>query len=645
MSHIYPPIPDRPSFSPVTLRHYLEGESEPLRDQLRAVLSEPDFTPVTGGETLTESRERTLRWCRTLVKKNCAGLFSPPGSEGGSDPAGFFSSTEVLGSHDLSLFTKFGVQIGLWGGSILHLGTAAHHAKYLPPTMKFELPGCFAMTELGHGSNVRDIETTATYTVATQTFTIHSPTPSSGKTYIGNAALHGRIATVFAQLEIAGQSKGVHAFVVPIRDANGRPLPGVTIEDNGHKMGLNGVDNGKIWFDHVRIPRSDLLDKFAQVAPDGTYTSKIENPGARFFAMVATLVGGRIAVGSAAAAAAKTGLTIAIRYAARRRQFGKPGEPEMLLLDYPSHQARLFPHLAATYAIWFARAELVKRYVNRSGDGRALETLAAAFKAWASDHATAALQRCREACGGEGFMAINRIGGLKADSDIFTTFEGDNTVLRQLAAKNLLGELQAELKRPGGSGRIVREQARAWLGWRTAPARWMRGEAAQPGWQRAVLAQRSRVALIELAQAVRAAKRKSGDMVDAFLSCQLEALQAVDAWMESFLYDSFAAGARACPDTKARAVLTELCAMFALDRINAASGWLAMHGFVGPTQMRTVQRELARLRHSVRREAVGLVDAFGLTPQMIGAPIALDTPAEPLGEPTTNRTPASLAVH
>lgn len=644
MSYTYPPIPDRPSFSPAALRRYLEGNSALLRDQLRDVLSEPEFTPVTAGETLTEARERTLRWCRGLVARDCRGLFSPPGSGDGSDPAGFFDATEILGSHDLSLFTKFGVQIGLWGGSVLHLGTAPHHAKYLPATMKFELPGCFAMTELGHGSNVRDIETTATYDDATETFTIHSPTLSSGKSYIGNAALHGRIATVFAQLQIAGQRLGVHAFVVPIRDAAGRLLPGIRIEDNGHKMGLNGVDNGKIWFDHVRIPRSDLLDKFAQVAPDGTYTSKIENPGARFFAMVATLVGGRIAVGSAAAAAAKTGLTIAIRYAARRRQFGKPGESEILLLDYPTHQARLFPHLAATYAIWFGRAELVRRYVNRDGDGRMLETLAAGFKAWATDHATTTLQRCREACGGEGFMSINRIGGLKADSDIFTTFEGDNTVLRQLAAKNLLGELQAELKQPGGASRLAREQARGWLGWRTAPARWVHGEAAQAGWQRAVLAQRARLALIELGQAIRAAKRKGVDTTDAFLACQLEAIQAVDAWIESFLYDCFAAGVRACPDAMARVALTDLCTLFALDRIQAASGWLGARGFMGARQLRRVSTEAARLRRAIRREAVGLVDAFGLTPEMIGAPIALDAAASVAHEPTVPAEQPSLAT-
>ena len=108
---------------------------------------------------------------------------------------------ETLGFHDISLVIKFGVQFGLWGGSVLRLGTDYHHRKYLPATATVELPGCFAMTEIGHGSNVRDLETVAVYDPATQEFDLHSPTFTAGKNYIGNAGVHGKIATVFAQLE------------------------------------------------------------------------------------------------------------------------------------------------------------------------------------------------------------------------------------------------------------------------------------------------------------------------------------------------------------------------------------------------------------------------------------------------------------
>jgi acyl-CoA oxidase len=93
------------------------------------------------------------------------------------------------------------------------------------------------MTESGHGSNVQALGTTATYDADAGEFVITTPDQASRKDYIGNAARHADMAVVFAQLEIGGESEGVHAFVVPIRDARGNPLPGVTIEDDGRSSG------------------------------------------------------------------------------------------------------------------------------------------------------------------------------------------------------------------------------------------------------------------------------------------------------------------------------------------------------------------------------------------------------------------------
>ena len=139
------------------------------------------------------------------------------------------------------------------------------------------------MTETGHGSNVRDIRTTARYDPKSRGFVVHTPNAEDRKDYIGNAALHGRTAVVFAQLEVDGERHGVHALVVPIRDARGNHLPGVRIEGCGDKLGLNGVDNGRIRFDHVRVPRTALLNRFGDVGPDGTYSSPIPDPSKRFF--------------------------------------------------------------------------------------------------------------------------------------------------------------------------------------------------------------------------------------------------------------------------------------------------------------------------------------------------------------------------
>src|SRR5690606_28756951 len=184
--------------------------------------------------------------CRHLARQGFGAMAYPEAYGGQNNMAGYFSVMETLSYHDLSTVIKFGVQFGLFGMSIYFLGTEKHHQKYLRSIGTLELPGCFAMTETGHGSNVKGIETTATYHVDSKTFTIHTPTPQARKEYIGNAAMHGKMATVFAKLILNGKDYGVNAFLVPLRDDAGQPLKGITIEDCGRKMGLNGVDNGII---------------------------------------------------------------------------------------------------------------------------------------------------------------------------------------------------------------------------------------------------------------------------------------------------------------------------------------------------------------------------------------------------------------
>jgi acyl-CoA oxidase len=202
----------------------------------------------------------------------------PAAVGGGDDPGGFIAAFATIGHHDLSLLTKFGVQFGLYAGAVLRLGTEHHHRTLLPGAIDMSVPGCFAMTETGHGSNVADIETTAVFDVASDEFVIDTPTDSGRKDYIGNAALHGKRAVVFARLVVGELDHGVHAFHVPIRAGSGETLEGVTIEDSGEKVGLNGVDNGRIWFSCVRVPRTALLDRFASVDADGHYVSEIVSP-------------------------------------------------------------------------------------------------------------------------------------------------------------------------------------------------------------------------------------------------------------------------------------------------------------------------------------------------------------------------------
>jgi len=249
------PLPDvQPRFDPDAMVRFLGGPAPETRARVCALLSDGRFEAVAGLST-ADYRAQVSEWCRTLAGEGLGALSYPAEFGGGNDPAAFIATFETLAFFDLSLLTKFGVQFGLFGGSIHQLGSRRHHEKYLRDAGTLALPGCFAMSETLHGSNVQDIQTTAVYEPGTREIVVHTPVPGARKDYIGNAARDGRLATVFAQLEVDGEGRGVHAVLVPIRGEAGEPLPGVTIEDCGEKLGLNGVG-----------PRTPLLRSRARAA-------------------------------------------------------------------------------------------------------------------------------------------------------------------------------------------------------------------------------------------------------------------------------------------------------------------------------------------------------------------------------------------
>src|SRR5581483_4212239 len=302
------------AFDPTALQALLDGRYGELRRQVREVLCRPEFAPVIALPK-DEYREKVLGWAKDLAHEGLTAPGFPVEFGGRGDPGANVAAFETLAYGDLSLLVKFGVQFGLWGGAVLHLGTKPHHDAYLKQIADLELPGCFAMTEAGHGSDVQHLRTTATYDRDADSFVIQTPDAETDyKEYIGNAAVHGRMAAVFAQLIVAGENHGVHCLVVELRDRDGHLMPGVRIEDCGEKMGLNGVDNGRIWFDRVRVPRDALLDRYGGVNDEGAYESPIEKPTKRFFTMLGALVQGRVCISGASVSAAKSALTIAVRY-------------------------------------------------------------------------------------------------------------------------------------------------------------------------------------------------------------------------------------------------------------------------------------------------------------------------------------------
>ena len=581
------------------------------------MLAEPQFAPP--GPLPVDEYRRHVLGCLHEVARRGFGALSYPRYAGGADDLGrFIAAFETLGFGDLSLVVKFGVQFGLFGGSILMLGNEAQRRRYLAAVGRVELPGGFAMSETGHGSNVRDLETTATYDPARDELVVHTPHRLARKDWIGNAARDGRMVTVFAQLLVAApadaaasdgelENHGVHALLVPIRDEDGRPLPGVSIEDCGHKEGLNGVDNGRLTFDHVRVPRENLLDRFGSVNADGVYESAIPGAAKRFFTMLGTLVGGRISVAAAAVSAAKSGLASAVRYGVHRRQFGPAGEPETPILDYQAHQRRLLPRLAAAYAYHFATRWLAQRFLARSeADAREVETLAAGIKALATWQTVDTLQTCRECCGGQGYLSVNRFGRLKNDTDVFTTFEGDNTVLLQLVARGRL----ADYKQQFGEMRVfhllrwVLRRAASDIGDKNplVTRRTDRDHLRDPEFLAAAFGDREETLLAGVAKRLKKRLDAGMDSFQAFNECQDHLLALARAYVERVVLERFHEAVAGTADPALSAVLGRLAALWGLWRLHEDVGWFQENGYVEGCQG---GRHPPRGARPVRRAATG----------------------------------------
>jgi acyl-CoA oxidase len=618
-----------PRMAAADLQRFLDGPHAAVRGRVREWLSEPGNAPPFD-LPLEAHREQVLAWARDLAGRGETVAGYPREYGGEDDLGGYISGFETLAFGDLSLLVKVGVQFGLFGGAVLHLGTERHHEAHLRQIASLELPGCFAMTEDGHGSDVQHLRTTATYDPETGEFVVDTPDDDAHKMWIGNAARDGRMAAVFAQLIVGGEERGVHALLVPIRDAHGNVLDGVRIEDCGPKLGLDGVDNGKLWFDAVRVPRDALLDRYAKVSENGTYFSEIESPTKRFFTMLGTLIQGRVSVCGAAINASKVALAIAVRHATSRRQFGPPDGEEVTLMTYRTHQRRLLPRLADAYAFHFAQEQLVATLAEHFGEqgerGRELETMAAGLKALATWHATATIQECREACGGQGYLRENRFAALKADTDVFTTFEGDNTVLLQLVAKNLLTGFKHEHEELDtlGTAAFFAGQVFTLIAERSAlrelvgrigddliPGRDDESDLLDREAQLDAVRWREEHVLASLARRLRGGLDDERDPFELLIECQDHLLLAARAYVERLVLEAFAQAVARAPEAE-RPLLERLCDLHALHLLERERGWFQEHGRFSSTRSKAVIRAVNAACAELAPHARHLVDAFGI---------------------------------
>ena len=614
------------------LRRALDGPFHEIKQRWR---NEVDGADIVRDPALSmkEARDWTLERVKDLAARHLVTAGFPAAQGGSGTAAESCAHFEMAALGDLSVTIKSGVQHGLFGGAIVNLGTTYHHETFLPDAITVKLPGAFAMTELGHGSDVQALETTITYLPETDELEVNSPTSTATKAYLGNAGRDGRMAAVFGQLYVDGEHHGVHVVLVAIRDEDGNDLPGVTTGDQGHKGGLLGVDNGTLSFDHVRVPRLMLLDRYGGIDADGEYHSPISSKNARFFTMLGTLVRGRICVGGGAASATRKALTIAVNYADRRRQFRQPGlGEEILLLDYRTHQRRLLPNVARAYAYGFAQTELalqLQRVTDAAGAdpqaSRELETRAAGMKALQTRWANDTIQECREACGGAGYMSDNGLTLLRQDADVFATFEGDNTVLLQLVAKALLLDYKAswgdmdmrgtaqKTARLIGSAVMERTTARSVIERLIASAD-RKPEAdrlSARGWHVQMFEFREQHTIEGLARRMRTAA-KAEDSFEAINACQPHMLEAAKAHIDRIVLEAFIGGIEQCDDDYIKALLVKVCDLYALATIEANRAWFLEHEVFDPKRSKAITAAVDELCADLRGKSRELVEGLGV---------------------------------
>ncbi|RWS24161.1 Peroxisomal acyl-coenzyme A oxidase 3-like protein [Leptotrombidium deliense] len=314
----------------------------------------------------------------------------------------------------------------------------------------FRAFGCISITEMAHGSNTKDLKTTATFDAKTQEFVLNTPSLEATKVWSGVLGQTATHAVVFAQLYTPdNKCHGLHSFMVKVRDPKTqKPFAGITIGDMGPKIGLNGLDNGFMHFNNYRIPKGSLMNSHADITSDGKYVPRV-TASEKTGATLGILSAGRVFITHMSITNLQMAIVIAVRYSATRRQFG-PSTEEWPIIEYQTQQWRLFPYVAASYVLNNFFFSLYQDYVdffvtsfnpvygNKGEMGAEIHSLSSCAKAVCGWMARDAIQESREACGGHGYLKAARLGELRNDHDANNTYEGDNNVLLQQTSNYLM---------------------------------------------------------------------------------------------------------------------------------------------------------------------------------------------------------------
>lgn len=531
----------------------------------------------------------------------------------------------LLGSGLIEEGNPLSVHYVMFLPALMGHGTTKQQAEWMSRAWTCSIIGTYAQTELGHGTFIRGLETTATYDPKTQEFVLNSPTLTSLKWWPGGLGHTANYCIVIAQLYSKGQCHGIHPFIVQLRDEETHmPLPGIQIGEIGAKLGFNSVNNGFLGFKNVRIPREQMLMKNAKITEDGTFIK----PKASVLTY-GTMMFVRVVIIRDMASYLSKAVTIATRYSCVRRQSQiNPKEPEIQIIDHVTQQYKLFVPLASVMAFKVASDYLWDLYnqVTHELEGGNLDRLpelhaiACCLKAVCTADSAKYVEQCRLACGGHGYLNCSSFPATYAMVTAACTYEGENTVLLLQTARYLI-KMWGEALNGRSLVPTVDYLAHA-VKYSNQKANWDSSFEGMIDALRGMAAGKLKTVYAKLEDF----KKRGLTQEEAANRCSIELASTADAHCRGFLVQSsYVMINQACRDVSPALgkVLKQVIELFAVDTCIKSLADLQRYTTIQEPDINALQSRLEELLSEIRPNAVSIVDGFDIPDKVLGSALGV----------------------
>uniref|UniRef100_A0A914R4W1 Acyl-coenzyme A oxidase n=1 Tax=Panagrolaimus davidi TaxID=227884 RepID=A0A914R4W1_9BILA len=516
----------------------------------------------------------------------------------------------LLKKHVKKAGSPLGLHYTMMIPTILNNADDEQKAEWLPKAQNLEFIGTYAQTELGHGTNLRFLETTATYDPKTQEFILNSPTTSAAKWWPGNLGKSSNRIIVVARLISNGKDYGPHSFFVPIRDPiTHKSLPGVTVGDIGPKFGIPTVDNGFLLLNNVRIPRRNMFMKNAKLNPDGTYISPKHAKLA-----YGTMVYVRAVMIRTMSHMLGLASTISIRYSAIRKQGEiEAGKGEVKVLEYQTQQYRLLPQVARAWAFEFAGRYTRKLYAQFLGGDvdvlPALHGVSSGLKAVVTHQTAQGIEQCRMACGGHGYSEASGLPQLFATAVAGCTYEGENMVMLLQSARQLV-KIASDVRK--NQKPTKQNPVTDYLYKTSAATKCKIDQTTDPDPSSVIeafehVARRLTFAAFDKLEQL---KQRGISAENAWVQCGVDLRRAATAHTRTFIARQFSNGILEMRDLPVQAVLKDLLQLYLFYEVLECDGDLLYDGYVIGQQIEYSKNNVYEALRRLRPNAVSIVDSF-----------------------------------